>query len=192
MPTDPKRSREDVLYAFAVESNPGRNILEQYLQDYPEYAIELIDLSYELSREVCEDEAPLSADDHALIESAWQRHVEAAPREAVDPFATLSVVELRELAQRLDVPRQVITAFRERRVEPASVPSPFLKQLAAALNSTVEILRNALVLPPEPGLIRSYKAGARPKAQASVTFEQLLIEADVPLDKRVLLMADES
>lgn len=189
---DSQPSREDVLYAFAVEPNPGREILEQYLRDYPEYSIELIDLSYELSREVCEDEAPLSADDHALIDRAWQQHVQAAPREAIDPFATLSVAELRELAQRLDVPRQVITAFREHRVEVASVPSPFLERLAAALSSTVEILRNALVLPSEPGLMRSYKASARPEAQTSVTFEQLLIEADVPPAKRALLLADKS
>jgi hypothetical protein len=192
MPADPKRSCEDVLYAFAVEPNPGRHILEQYLRDYPEYAIELIDLSYELSREVDEDEAPLSADDHAVIDSAWRRYVEASPREATNPFANLSVAEQRDLAQRLDVPRQVITAFREHRVELASVPSPFLERLAAALSSTVEILRNALPLPPEPGLMRSYKSGAKPETQTSVTFERLLIDADVPLDKRVLLMTDES
>lgn len=62
MPVDPQPSREDVLYTFAVESNSGRD-LKQYLRDYPQYAAKLIDLSHELSHDVCEDEMPLSDKD---------------------------------------------------------------------------------------------------------------------------------
>jgi hypothetical protein len=110
----------------------------------------------------------------------------------VDPFTALSVAEQRELAQCLNVPRQVIMAFREHWVEPTSVPAPFLERLAAALNSTVEILKNAFALPPKLNLARSYKADARPDDRAQVNFEQILVEADVPSDKRALLMADEN
>lgn len=192
MPANSQPSREDILYAFAVEPNPDRDTLEQYLRDYPQYAAELIDLSYELSREVCEDEMPLSDEDLALIDSAWQRHADTVSGETLAPLSALSATEQRELAQRLDVPRQVITAFRERRVELASVPPSFLERLATAMNSPVELLRNALTLPHNLGLARSYKADGRPETQASVTFEQLLIEADVPLEKRALLLTDES
>jgi hypothetical protein len=191
-PMGSQPSREDVLYAFAVEPISGRESLEHYLRDYPEYAAELIDLSYELSRDVHDDETPLSAEDEALIDRAWRQHVKASPQEKIDPFAALSVAVQRELAQQLDVPRQVITAFREHRVEPTSVPLSFLGRLAAALNSTVEILIYALGLPPEPGLGRSYKADSKPCAHAQVNFEQILIEADMPSDKRTLLMKDES
>lgn len=189
---DSQPSREEVLYAFAMELTSGRDILEQYLRDFPEYAAELIDLSYELSCEARQNEMPLSDEDQALIDKAWQRHVETAPTETIDPFVAVTAIEQRNLAQRLDVPRQVITAFRERRVELTSVPSLFLERLAAEMNSTVEILRTALALPPEPGLARSYKADRKPKAPTSVTFEQLLIEANVPPAKRALLMTDES
>jgi hypothetical protein len=191
MPVDPQPSREDVLYTFAVGSNSGRD-LEQYLRDYPQYAAELIDLSHELSRDVCEDEMPLSDEDLALIDKAWLQHVAAVPQEIMDPFATLSVAEQRELAQRLDVPRQVIMVFREHRVEPTSVPAPFLERLAAALNSTVEILKDTFALQSEPDLARSYKADDRPEVRKSVTFEQILIDANVPSEKRALLMADEN
>jgi hypothetical protein len=191
IPVDPQPSREDVLYTFAVESTSGRD-LEQYLRDYPQYAAELIDLSHELSRDVCEDEMPLSDKDLALIDKAWLQHVAAGPQEIVDPFATLSVAEQRELAQRIDVPLQVIMAFREHRVEPTSVPPLFLEHLASALNSTVEILKNTFALPPKPNLARSYKADARLDGRAQVNFEQILVEADVPSDKRALLMADEN
>jgi hypothetical protein len=166
--------------------------LEQYLRDYPQYAAELINLSHELSRDVCEDEMPLSDKDLALIDKAWLQHVAAVPQEIVDPFATLLVAEQRELAQRLDVPRQVIMAFREHRVEPTSVPAPFLERLAVALNSTVEILKNTFALPFEPNLARSYKADGRPNAHKQVNFEQILIEANVPPEKRALLMSAEN
>jgi hypothetical protein len=191
MPDNSQPSREEVLYAFAVGANSGRD-LEQYLRNYPQYAAELIDLSHELSRDVCEDEMPLSDKDLALIDKAWLQHVAAVPKEIVDPFATLSVAEQRELAQQLDVPRQVIMAFREHRVEPTSVPTSFLERLAAALNSTVEILKNTFALPPEPDLARSYKADGRPNTHVQVGFEQILIEADVPSDKRAILMANEN
>lgn len=192
MPADPQPSCEDVLYAFAVEPNPGRATLEQYLQDYPQYATELIDLSHELTRDVYDDETPLSDKDLALINRAWQRHADTAPMEILDPLSALSVSEQRNLAQRLDVPRQVITAFRERRVELTSVPPLFLEQLATAMNITIEMLRKVLTLPPELGLMRSYKAGERPGAPTSVTFEQLLLEANIPPEKRALLMKEES
>lgn len=191
-PKDSQLPCEDVLDAFAMEPNSGDDILEGYLRDYPEYTAELIELSYELSRELCEDEMPLSEKDQALIDRAWQRHVEAAPAATVDPLADLSVERRCEIAQHLNVPRQVITAFREHRIEPTSAPFPFLERLATALDSTVEILMNALRLPPASDLTRSYKADSRPEAQTQVTFEQILIEAGVSPDRRSQLMKGEN
>lgn len=70
----PTASRELVLDAFAVESEAARSTLERYLQLYPEYAAELVDLSRELSRQASDDVEPLSAADRALIEAAWTKH----------------------------------------------------------------------------------------------------------------------
>ena len=114
-PADARPSRESVLDAFAVESELGRSTLERYLRLYPEYAGELVDLSRELSREASKDTAPLSATDQGLIDGAWTRHAAAMPASTVDPFAALTVDDWRAVAQRLDVPRQVVTALRERR-----------------------------------------------------------------------------
>lgn len=193
IPTDFQPSSEDVLYAFAVEPISGRNTLEQYLRDYPQYAAELIDLSYELSREIYEREMPLSDEDLALIDSGWERYANAVANEIIDPLISMSVDQQRKLAQILDVPRQVISAFRERKVELASVPNPFLEHFASIVNSTVEIMfGNVTRLSPKTGLSTSYKADDRPTAQTSITFEQLLIEANVPPEKLALLMKDES
>jgi len=105
-PAGERPSRESVLDAFAVESDPSRSTLERYLGLYPEYAGELIDLSRELSREVCGDTAPLSDADQALIEAAWLQHAKAVPGATADPFAALTVDDWRTVAQRLDVPRR--------------------------------------------------------------------------------------
>jgi len=136
-------SREAVLDAFAVESEPGRATLERYLGLYPEYAGELIDLSRELSREAYEDAAPLSTADRALIDAAWSQHAKAMPAAAADPFAALTVDDWRAVAQRLDVPRQVVTALRERRVSLVSIPRRFLARLAEAMRSSVAQLESS-------------------------------------------------
>lgn len=182
---------EDVLHAFAAEQEPGRSTLERYIRDYPAYSAELIDLSRELFRSIREDENPLSADESAMIQKAWERHAQAAPKRLADLFAAFSVTELRAIAERLDVPRQIVTAFRENRVQIESVPIRFLAQFAAALDSTVEKLVAFLSLSPEANLARSYKADAKPGADAPVTFERLLIDAGIPAEKRAILMEDD-
>ena len=129
-----KPSREDVLDAFAVEPSHGREMLERYLREYPHFSNELVDLSRELSRVPDGAERPMSPQEQAMIEAAWQQHMPIETKSAKDLLADLSVVQLREIAAQLDVPRQVVTAFRERRVVANSIPRPFLTRMAAALN----------------------------------------------------------
>lgn len=183
-------SRDEVLDAFAVEDVPGRPTLERYLVLYPEYAGELVDLARALDHEVYDDTGPLSAGDQALINSAWAWHAAATSSSAADPFARLTSAQWRDVAQRLDVPRQVMTAFRERRVLLASIPGIFLARLAAALNASVEQIRSAWEIA-QPALARSYKSDGKPAVSEPVTFERVLIEAGVPDDKRARLLAEE-
>ena len=187
-PTDKRPSRESVLDAFAVESELGRLTLERYLRLYPEYAGELIDLSRELCRETYEDAALLSAADQALIDAAWSQHARAEPA-AADPFAALTVDDWRAVAQVLDVPRQVVSALRERRVALVSIPRRFLAMLAGAMRSSVAQLQASWE--PAPLIVaRSYKADNKPGVGEQVTFEQVLIDAGVPSEKRARLLAD--
>lgn len=188
-PAGERPSRESVLEAFAVESEPGRSTLERYLRLYPEYAGELIDLSRELSREACEDAAPLSAADQALIDAAWSQHARAVPAAAADPFAALTVDDWRAVAQRLDVPRQVLTALRERRVSLVSIPRRFLAMLAEAMRSSVARVESSLGSAQLAGA-RSYKADGKPVVGEQVTFEQVLIDAGVSAERRARLLAE--
>lgn len=188
-PAGARPARESVLDAFAVESEPGRSTLERYLRLYPEYAGELIDLSRELSREACDEAASLSGADQALIDTAWSQHAAASPATAADPFAALTVDDWRAVARGLDVPRQVVTALRERRVSLGSIPRRFLQRFAEAARSSVAQLE-ASWGPGQLAGARSYKADSKPTAGEQVSFEQVLIDAGVPAEKRAQLLSE--
>lgn len=188
-PTGARPSRESVLDAFAVESELGRSTLERYLRLYPEYAGELIDLSRELGRKSYEDAAPLSSADQALIDAAWSQHAKAVPAAASDPFTALTVDDWRNIARDLDVPRQVVTALRERRIALVSIPRRFLAMLAEAMHSSVAHLESSWG-PTRLLVARSYKADNKPAVGEQVTFEQVLIDAGVPAEKRARLLAE--
>lgn len=188
---DSRPSLEDVLDAYSVEEDTGGRALQRYLCDYPEYAAELVDLSRELSRFHATRNEPLSAGDQARIDDAWKRQIASAPRATIDLLAALTVAELRNLKERLGVPRLVLAAFRERRVQIASVPRSFLESFAAALGSSIDKLIASLELPSTPALARSYKADTKPEAHSQITFEQLLIDAGLSAEQRAALMADD-
>jgi hypothetical protein len=80
----------------------------------------------DLSRELSRDDTALSTVDQGLIDAAWSQHAAAVPAPTADLFAALTVEDWRSVAQRLDVPRQVVTALRERRVSFFSISRRFL------------------------------------------------------------------
>lgn len=188
-PAGERPSREAVLDAFAVESEPDRSTLERYLRLYPEYAAELVDLSRELSCETSEDDAPLSAADQALIDAAWSQHAKSLPAAGSDPFAALTADDWRAVARQLDVPRQVITALRERRVSLLSIPLGFLEKLAKAMRCSLTQLQMSWGTAPLTAA-RSYKADGKPNADEQVTFERVLIDAGVSDEKRAELLTE--
>jgi len=187
-PDDARPFRESVLEAFALETETGRPTLERYLRLYPEYAGELIDLSRELHRRVCDDDAPLSATDRALIDAAWAHHGASIPA-AASPFAALTVDEWRAVAQALDVPRQVVTALRERRISLVSIPRRFLRRFADATRTSLAQLESTWEAAGLAGA-RSYKSDAKPTAGEQVSFEQVLIDAGVSPEKRARMLAE--
>lgn len=181
-------SCEDVLNAFAVEATHDRATLERYLREFPQYAVELAHLSHELSRAFIKT-GELTEQDRISIDKAWEQYSQSAPVPA-RIFISLSVPQLRELANKLGVPRQIITAFREHKVRASSIPQRFLGHMAAALNTTMESIKSELSLPLEVSCVRSHKSDEKPTTGAPVTFEQLLIDAQVPVDRRAELMAE--
>lgn len=71
-------ARQDVLDAFAVEADPAAE-LERYQREHPALAQDLAELAHELAQPVVEQDGPLTAEDNALVDAAWERHKAAAP-----------------------------------------------------------------------------------------------------------------
>ncbi len=181
---------EDVLDEFAMEAEPGRETLERYLLAYPEYAEDLVDLAGELSRQHLPFAGDLTEAERSLIDAAWRKHEAAAPRYVPNPLAALTVPQLRSAAATLGVPRQVLTAFRERLVLSASVPERFLARLAETVDQRVEAIRDWLEFGGMPEPARSYKADGKPSEAPQVTLERILADAEVPPEKRAELLSD--
>ena len=182
-------SRQEVLDAFAVEPEAGRETLERYLLAYPQFATELLDLSRMLGSQFWDEETPLSQEDEANIAAAWLSHAAAGSTAVTDPFSSLSVPELREISRCLGVPRQVVTAFRNRRVIMSTVPPRFLARLAELLNTSMEQFVRTLSLPISQEPAQSYRSEGKPVPSDAVSFEQVLIDAGVPEEERVQLMS---
>jgi hypothetical protein len=169
-------TREDILKAFALESDEGRNVLKRYLAAYPQFAIDLVDLSRELSRQDLPD-VELSEQDELSIQASLERYRNG--RSMVSNLGKVPSKVFADAAGRLSLPLQVMIAFRERRVELASVPTRFLETLAAALQTTRGALESFLALPPQVSAGRTNKSGVRPSAAVKVPLGRVLLDAGV-------------
>ena len=171
-----------VLDLFQSEGVHDGDVLRQYVEDYPQYAIQLIDFSQLLAAPEHEDESPLSATDESRIDAAWIMHKAATPSEPADedPLARLTGDIGKELARKLGVPRQVITCLREHRVLASSLPDTILGNLSDALDLPPAHVIAAMRQPPIPMTTgRSYKSHRPPGSAEQMTFEQILIDAGV-------------
>jgi len=181
-------SVDQVLELFALEPSIDGATLINYMKKYPQFAEELAMLSNEIFLFNNIKERELTVEDDQIIEAAWAR-IQAQEGAAItNPFANLSVQRVREISQVLKVPRQIITAFRERTVEVASVPKKFMSNLASVLNITMQHLQQSHMLPAQQ--FRSFKADNKPTEPAKVTFERLLRDTDLTDEEIKLLMED--
>ena len=74
---------------------------------------------------------------------------------------------------------QVGLAFRERRIEVATLPHRMVAKMAAALKTSTETLLSYLALPALAPMARARKSAVKPVAPEKVSFERVLREAGV-------------
>ncbi|MFV9064065.1 hypothetical protein ABQ366_01460 [Serratia fonticola] len=186
----PQASLEEVLESFSIEHDLGTATLQKYLTAYPAFTNEIIDLSREMASTLAEDEAPLSEYDRRLISSAVTRIQNAPGKTMIDPFADLSAQKMRDISKALNLPRQVVMAFRERTVAAGSIPQRFLSKFAELLQSSVKQLTTSLEQPPMV-VAGSYKSDGKPCNVEKITFEQLLRDADLSEEDIATLMEED-
>ena len=139
-PAKPEVPLEDVLLAFSVEPIHDRATLERYLNHYPQFAEDLVDMSHELrigGRSVSE-----SVEDDATFQRALKQLIGAtaqASGTAANPFDAFRGPAFAQLADTLRVPRSILIAFRDRLVIESSVPPAFAIRVARSARTTVAI-----------------------------------------------------
>lgn len=171
-------TRDEVLYAFAVESDGDRNTLMRYLTAYPQYTHDLVDLSRELARPVLDE--PLSVADMQRANAAVARFQAGAVKQVP---ATLASQAFNVAAERLQLPLLVMLAFRERRVDLTSVPTRFLERLAGELKTSLDQLRAFLSQPAMVSATRQSKSRVKPAPATKVSFEKVLRDAGVEAER---------
>lgn len=176
MAKQPQITADEVLRAFAMDFEPGAGVLQRYIAQYPEHSLALIDLSMELTREFDDDAPPCTAE--LDLAAAGMARL----RESVVTLQVLQGAPAKTFADAIKVlslPMQVGLAFRERRIDVATLPQRILARMAEALHTSTETLLSYLALPPEASLARARKSAVKPVAPAKVSFEKVLQDAGV-------------
>lgn len=178
----------DVLDDFLSEPSTGRDTLERYLRLYPGHAGAILDLYHSIQR-------PLEVADEADVDEAWvaqgvsKLRERLQRREATDPFKGLKPARFNAIKAKLGVRSGTLTAFRDRLVAVATVPSHVLNVLAEALEVAVDELKAFLELPPRQAVGTSYRADGKPQAAGDkVSFEDLLRATNEPAEVQTRLM----
>jgi hypothetical protein len=91
----------------------------------------------------------------------------------------------------LSLPMQVGLAFRERRIDVATLPRRVSARLAEALQTSTETLLSYLALPPEVSQARARKSAVKPAAPEKVSFETVLRDAGVDEQSISKLLREE-
>lgn len=177
-----KSTADDVLFAFSIEPDHGHETLASYLRRYPEHALELLDLAHELrltAMDLAEPDA--EPEDETLVEAAWEEFAACGETQgSVEVlFGAYDGRAFVELARAMDVPRALLTAVRNRQVEPASYPERFLRRLATVMGAAFDQVLEYVHLPPALPSEAAFKATGKPSVQPQVPFADLV--RDTPM-----------
>lgn len=166
---------EDALEAFASEYSSNPNALKKYMGEYPQFAIELVDLSKNL-RYMNYLEEETSRDDEVFLNATLQRF-----KTANVPIGSLESAPdsfFKDVAKKFKIPNQIMLSIRERRVEPSTLSAQLLELIARALGTNPQGLQSFLSLPIKPS-IRANKSDQKPVAPSKVAFEKILSDAQI-------------
>jgi len=187
--------KEAVLDAYAAESVHDHNTLELYVREYPELAEELIDLASELRLSAAfagEQEGIIS---DPKLNTSWEKFLATAPKpaattSAVDIFAPFKGAAFAALAGKLEIPRSLLTAVRDRLVVPSTLPGGFLRRFSDATGTTVDVVKSYLAQDSQAPHGLAFKSDQKPSPQGQATFRQLVESTEMSESQRILLLRE--
>lgn len=180
------KSRDDVLFAFAVEPEQNRATLDRYLKAYPEFANDLIDLSNEIRVTDSTVRNSVGVVDDAGRESAWASFT-ASGSAPSNPFVHLKGRQFVDFCNSLVLPRSIVTALRDRLVEPDTIPKKLVAAMASLADSTADVVTRYLALPPTTAASIEFKSDQKPTEGDRVTFQQLIQNTELTDSQRAAI-----
>jgi hypothetical protein len=188
--SDPK---EDVLLAFAIEDQHDGATLERYLAQYPELADDLIDLSNELRLGRAFGPTDVAPENSADVDAAFNELLNAAPDPAHVPnlFSPYTGQAFAELARALNLPRSFLQPFRDRLVDPVSIPSRFIQRFANATRNNASLAKQYFAQPPVADAALNFKSDGKPGAPSQVRFADLVAATSSLTDEQRSILEED-
>ena len=165
MPAD--INAENILSDFAMESDLTPGVLRAYIQQYPSLAVELTDLFHDLTLvDLSTTMESISLDtqstDKLLVEGV------AAISSA------LSGTGLRDLARRLELPRDFVAGFRDVKIRLGSVPASILINLARTIDVKTHYFIAYLQRQRESAGAVAFKADDKPQVLPVLEYDEFI------------------
>lgn len=170
-----------VLLDFRAEAGaPKSSILDAYCRRYPQFARELTDYALEwlIDDAMGQSEASVEVVDAGssshlvsraisrLYEKMRERDAEDGAarlvQQASNPFEALSLPRVRAIRDELGIDTPLFTKFRNRLIDPGTVPRPFLECFAGLVERKVEEFVDYLRLPAMVHAAADFKAEGKP------------------------------
>jgi hypothetical protein len=180
--------RNDILEAFAAEEVHNKATLDRYVERFPAFALDLIKLSF-LIDNLVEIDRPLSEHDENRIESAWSQVKQSIATTNADALSRLNK-QAAKVARETGLPRQVISALRERMIDPGTITWRFLRQVGQSAEILPEVLK-AAVSAPAIEAARSFSSLQPPQKAEQIPLRKVLEDARVPAALMEDLLRDE-
>lgn len=177
---------ESVLLNFRVEAGaPTPAILEEYCRQYPQFARELTDYALEWLIDVAMEAVEAPTESAAAVpssplvskaishlygrirerEAGKAAEVRLSGQQVLNPFDELTVPRVRAIGAELGINTPLFSKFRNRLVDPETVPRAFLDRFARLLECKVEEFLGYLELPQTVHSAADYKAGGKPSVR---------------------------
>jgi len=197
----------EILHEFAVAQDmPSAELLNAFAKRYPHYAQELTEFAVALTlrslqekhsmRSHAEGQETSIATSKAVstfwntryaLQKSSEESIKVLP--AKNLFAVLSRDECRVVTSDLGINVAFFIKLRDRQVEAESIPAQFIKRCAAALGTTVELVKAHFEAPSELQYGMAYKAAEKPSAGPKQSFEDAVCNSGLAQEQRLRLLS---
>lgn len=188
----------EVLIQFSVDQDvPDQQLLDSYVERYPQFEPQLRNLASELmeaslSESECVDDMdaidPCDIEKASVYASVFQnRYFEETRRVFGDSREDGKTIETRlnsldrssyrSLASRLGINTLVLNQLRDREIDARTVPRRFMERLAHEFDATLEVVVSFLNLPPAVSQMASFRSGDKPQSVSKENFKEALVRS---------------